>query len=405
MFISWYLARRYFQSYRHTGFLSFIATFTIIGITLGTAALIITLAILAGFEKEIKEKVIGFTSHIQVQGFAGKKLNNYEQSVRLIRDSISEVVNITPFIMQEALIRFKDKVDGIFLKGMDLEGEGFVIKRYLVEGDFFAQTNFGPPHLVIGKKLADRLGIHLGDEIFIFGIPQGIAENFQPRVMKFKVGGIYESGMTEYDDFFAFTNLKETQTLFQLGNSISGIDIRIEHIEKIEQVAIQIQNLLGYPHQARTVFQLYRNLFSWIELQKKLSPILLWLIIIVATVNLIGTLLMYIIEKVKSIGIIRSLGASKFVIQKMYILQGIMLSLIGIIFGNALALILSLIQEQYKLFKIPSDVYFMSAVPIAIKFEHYIIVSIIAFILSFITTLLPSRSAANINIIEAIRFE
>jgi lipoprotein-releasing system permease protein len=401
---SYFIAKRYIAGQRRNGFLSFITTFAILGVTLGTAALIITVCILDGFEREIKLKVIGFTSHIQVQGFHGQPLFDYEKSIAKVQKQVQGIKGISPFVAKEGMIRFRDAVDGIFLKGVDINRDVSMTKHYIISGSFLNNSKNGIAQIAIGKKLADRLNVNLGDKVVVFGLPIGESQSLRPRVKQFQVVGLYESGMSEYDDIYAYTSLENAQNIFQTGDAITGLEVIVDDINTVDEKASAIQETLGYPHYARTVFQQYRNLFSWVELQKELSPVLLALIIIVATVNIIGTLLMFVLEKTKAIGILKSLGAGRREIQNIFILQGLVIASIGIIIGNIIAYLLCWLQLQFHLMSLPSDIYYMSSVPINIRVESFAIITVIAFVLCLLTTILPARAAAKLDTISALRF-
>jgi len=237
----------------------------------------------------------------------------------------------------------------------------------------------------------------------VFGIGR-LAEGAQPRVMQFRVAGIYESGMSEYDDTFAFTDLGSAQTLFQLVDAVSGIDLLLSTPDSAVAVAQGVQDLLGYPHYARTVFDSYRNLFSWIELQKKPIPIILGLIIIVATVNIIGTLLMMVLDKTREIGVLRAMGATRGGIMRIFLRQGLTVALIGTFLGNVFGFGLCYAQLNFRFFALPSDIYFMSAVPIQLRWEDFALVSVLSIGLSLLSSLLPARLAARLRPVNAIRF-
>ncbi|MBI4547870.1 MAG: ABC transporter permease [Ignavibacteriae bacterium] len=385
-------------------FLSFISSIAILGVMLGTAALIITLSILDGFEREIKEKVVGFTSHVQVQGFQNLPLPYDQRSIDRVTREIPDVMSISPYAAREGMIRAGEAVDGIFLKGIDPSQNVSIPQRYLVEGTFLSGEQQGINQIILGKKLANRLNVTIGHKLVVFALPRGKNQSLTPRAMQFQLVGIYESGMAEYDDIYAYTHLRSAQKLFQVGEDVLGYDILVKDIMNVDAVAKRVQELLGYPHYARTVFQQYRNLFSWVELQKKLSPLLLGLIIIVATVNIIGTLLMFVLEKTEAIGILKSLGATPKFIQNIFMLQGLVIGFAGIILGNGLAFLFCWVQQQFTVISIPSDIYYMSAVPIVLRAENFVIVTLAAFLLCLITSILPSRAAAKVDPVTALRF-
>lgn len=403
MSYKWFIAKRYIFSRRRSRFISFITGFSILGVTLGTAALIITLSILAGFEKEIKDKVFGFMTHVHVQGFQGQTLNDHQKSVALVREKISRVKGISPFVAKEAMIRAGDNVDGIYLKGIDVANDISQTRKYIKEGRYFSASSQDESDIVIGKKLATKLNVTIGNIVVVFGLPKGDS-NFQPRAASYKIIGIFESGMAEYDDVFAYVGLSSAQKLFGLGDGVLGYDVLVDSLQNASQVSTEIQNLLSYPHYATTATQLYRNLFAWIELQKKPAPILLGLIIIVAVVNIIGTLLMMVLEKVQDIGSLKSLGASQKGIQQIFLMQGMFISLVGIFLGNLIAFILCYLQLEFRFFALPSDIYFMSAVPILLNWQNFALVSFVVFVLCVLSSLIPSRAAAKLDAVTSLRF-
>jgi lipoprotein-releasing system permease protein len=377
---------------------------TVLGVMLGTAALIITLSVLSGFESEIKEKVVTFTSQIQVLGYQNEPLQQYRRSIDRVEQQVPGVESISPFAAREGMIRSHDGVDGILLKGVDLSRDRVTRRQRLVNGRFLQGGEHAGPELVIGNKLARRLNCSVGDKLVVFALPSGTVPSTQPRAKQFQLVGIYESGMAEFDDIYAFTALRDAQNLFRMEDDVSGFDVLVTDINAVDQVAAQIETVLGYPHFTRTVFQLYRNLFSWVELQKKLSPVLLSLISVVATVNIIGTILMFVLEKIRAIAILKSLGAGPALIRRIFILQGLCIASVGVAFGNALAYLCCWLQLTFRIISLPSEIYYMNAVPILLRPENFLIVTAVALLVSLLTTLLPSRAAARLDPIAALRF-
>ncbi|MBP1691657.1 MAG: Lipoprotein-releasing system permease protein [Bacteroidetes bacterium] len=399
-----FIASRYLQSRRNAGFFSFIAGIAILGVMLGTATLIIALSVLGGFEREITEKVVGFTSHVQITGFQNLPLRDYRENARLLASSSPVIMSVTPYVAREALIRSKQGVDGIMLKGIDPETEAVAARKYLVAGEFRIDREQGAtPGIVLGRKLASRLALEVGDRVVVFGIGR-LLQDGQGRAMAFRVTGIYESGMAEYDDVYAYTGIQDAQVLFQIPDAASGFDIQLSRVDSADAVAERAADLLGYPHYARTVFESYRNLFSWIELQKKPIPIILGLIIIVATVNIIGTLLMMVLDKTREVGVLATLGATRWGITRVFLRQGLTIALVGTVLGNLLAFILLTLQQNFKILSLPSDIYFMTSVPVLMRWEDFLVVSAITVALSMLSALIPARLAARLDPVTAIRF-
>ncbi len=399
-----FIVKRYFQSKRKGGFISFITIIGIVGVMLGVAALLIALTILGGFEKEIKEKLIGFSAHIQVVGFQNQPLPDYEDAMLRLRTEIPGIKAVSPVVTRESIIRAKGKTEGILLKGIDEATDVTSTRRHIVDGKFDVGSLFGPPKLVIGKKLARKLNLAVGDRAILFGIGGNLKSVGSPLVRQFEVAGIYETGMAEYDDIYVYTSLPAAQNLLQLQGRVTGFDLLVNDLGEASAIADRIQELLGYPYYARTVFQLYRNLFTWIDLQKKPTPIILGLIIIVATANIIGTLLMVVMEKTSEIGILKSMGATSGGIRKIFVAEGLLIGLAGTILGNGRAYGLSWLQLHEKILSLPEQIYFMSSVPILFRLENFIAVSTISLALCLLATLIPSTLASRLKPIAAIRF-
>ncbi|MGB9773077.1 MAG: FtsX-like permease family protein [Bacteroidota bacterium] len=400
-----FVVRRHVRSRRRGGFLSFISLFSILGVAIGTAALIIALSILGGFEREIKTKVIQFTSHVQVTGFESEPLTTYQSAIAELRDSISSITEITPFVSREAMIKSRESIEGVRVKGIPPDSPWSFLRRYLVGGTLkLASKDKGINPLIVGTRLARKLAVSLGDTVLIFGISDETGAPLTPRILRFRVTGLYETGMSEYDDVDVYTSMQAAQQLFSLNNAATGIDIMLQDVSQAPVVAGRIQTLLGWPYYARTVFQLYRNLFTWIELQKKLVPIVLAIIMIVATVNIIGTLLMIVLEKRPEIGILRAIGSTRGGISQIFLAEGFLLGLIGTILGNVIGYVTCWFELTYHFFSLPSQIYFMSSVPILLRWENFVLVSALALALSVLTSVFPSRIAARIEPVKAIRF-
>jgi lipoprotein-releasing system permease protein len=259
------------------------------------------------------------------------------------------------------------------------------------------------PKLVVGRKLAARLLLDIGHTVVVFGTGRS-GDLGRLRVMQFRVSGIYESGMSDYDDIYAFTALSDAQTVFQMGDAVTGYDVLLTDPDSAAAVAPRLQEMLGYPHYVRTMYQTYRNLFSWIELQKEPVPIILGLIIIVATVNIIGTLLMMVLSKTKEIGILSSMGATRWGISRIFLRQGLTIGFRGTLMGNVLAFALCYWQLTFRVFSLDSDIYFMSSVPILMKPEYFLMVSGVSIVLCILSSFIPARLAAKFDPVTAIRF-
>ncbi|MGO9480706.1 MAG: ABC transporter permease [Candidatus Kryptoniota bacterium] len=412
------------KSQSHNKFVSFLTFFAIAGIAIGTMALLITVSILNGFEKKIADNVSSFTSNIEIQGFERVPLPDY-LSVLATISARQNVKSVSPFIEHEAMIRATGRTnllpaaeasnltEGVLLKGILSQYDNSSLRNDIVSGKYGFSTESGKGNrgaglnpLLIGSKLARRLNASVGDTAFIFGV-EGLPSPLNPpRVLPFIVTGIYETGMSEYDDIYAYTNLDAASYLFDIPpDNVSGYDIMVRDLGQVGNTAENLQRILGYPYYPRTMYQMYRNLFAWIELQKKPIPIIMALIIIVATFNVIGTLLMIVLEKINAVGVLKTLGATRKAIAQIFLMQGAFIGTAGTLVGSALAYCLLEVQAKYDLIHIPGDVYFMNTVPVAIHFSDFLLIGGIAFVLSVLASYLPARAASGFDPLESVRFQ
>ncbi len=406
-----FIARRLAQSRSHNRFVSFITLFAVIGLAIGTMALLITVSILNGFQKKIAENVSNFTANIEIRGFENVPLTDYQAALRKI-ESHNNVKSVSPFVSHEAMIRVHrthrvnaPSTGGILLKGILPEYDNSNLRHEIKSGKYALSDIGNMAPLLIGRKLARKLEIDVGDTVFIFGV-EGLPSPLNPpKVLSFVVTGIYETGMSQYDDIYGYTNLKSASYLFDMPpNSVSGFDVMVDNLDTVAATSHDLELALGYPYYPRTMYQMYRNLFAWIQLQKKPIPIVIALIIIVAAINIVGTLLMIVIEKMNEVGVLKTLGATRRSITRIFLIQGAFIGAVGTLVGSGLAFILLEIQKRYSLIHIPGDVYFMNTVPVSIHATDFLLIGGIAFALSLLASYLPARTASGFDPLESVRY-
>jgi len=402
-----FLLSRYIKSRKDSKFISTISIITVSGITLGVAVVIIALTILDGFNKIVTEKIINLNSHIKITAFGNRDLPNPDLIIpKITKEFGSEIINIEPFVSKLSIIKNKNYTEGITITGLSEANLKSTLNKYLLEGTFNDTSNYRP-QIYIGKRLAEKLFVKNGDRVTVFSLHQNKIPSIDnpPSIEQFFVDGIYESGMSEYDDLNAYINIEEAKKIFGMEDEISGYNIKVADISKIDSVADKLQEFLGYPYYVRTIFRVHQNIFTWLELQKEPIPIILGLIIFVAVFNIVGTLLMIILERTSTIGILRSLGMKRKKISLLFVLHGFYLTILGTVFGNLLAYLLSIIQEKLNIISLPSTVYFVSSVPVSIELKNYILVTSITIIIALLASLIPSIVASKIKPISAIRFD
>lgn len=399
-----FISTRYILSNKDSRLLNLISVITIVGIALGVATLIIALSVLKGFERTLTQKITDFDSHIKITSFKDV-LPEYESYLNKISSELNGQIDfISPFVSKLAIISSKNRKEGINIIGILPGKAADKVKSNLIAGTFDLKES---KSIIIGKTLATKLLVKVGDKVTLFALRNDKIPSMEelPNIEQFYISGIFESGMAEYDDLIGYTNLYSAQNLFSLQSSINGIDIKLKSISKIDSLANFIRRESRYPYRVKTIFEIHRNIFTWIDLQKEPIPIILGLIILVAVFNIISALLMLVLEKTNAIGIIKSLGAKGKQIIRIFIYQGIYLSILGILAGNFLAWLLMFLQIELNIIKVPSSVYFVTRVPIEMTIDTFLLVSSVTFVLAIIASLIPSYFASRINPVTALRFD
>jgi lipoprotein-releasing system permease protein len=395
-----FISRKYLVSKQDSRFINFITVISIIGIALGVSAVVIALSILNGFEKTITSKIVDFDSHIQVLSYRSISPDFRKNSAVIEQLTGSDSANISYFASKKGIIKSRNNVEGVNIKG----NSSFIsLARNMVDGKHPEASD----QVLLGKKLANKLQVWTGDKVTVFALNRDkmpSPENL-PNIKSFIVSGIFESGMAEYDDLNIYLSLSSAQALFNIGDNITGYDIRVNNISKIDSLTELLNTKLRYPHFAKSIYQTHRNIFTWLELQKKPIPIVLGLIIVVAVFNIIGTLLMIVLEKTPAIGVLKSLGARNKQVIRIFIYQGVFLSIAGIMLGNLLSFILLFIQLEYNVISLPSSIYFVSNVPVELSAGIFILVSVITFVLALAASIIPSYIASRIRPVSALRFQ
>ncbi len=404
MFFSLFVSKKFTFSRKDSKFISFISAISVAGIALGVATLVIALSILNGFERTITNKLVDFDSHIKIMSYRST-LPDYHVFDKEIKSwTDNNLKEISPYASKLAIISGKKIKEGVNIKGI-LPEFGSSIRKNIIKGEFKLDVGDNAS-IIIGQKLANKLRVQNGERITLFSLMNDelpSPENL-PSIKRFTITGIFESGMAEYDDLNVYIHLNEAQKLFGIGDNVTGYDITVNNVTKIDSLTELLSAKLRYPHFVRSIYQLHRNIFTWIELQKKPIPIILALIIIVAVFNIIGTLLMVVLEKTNAVGVLKSIGASGMQVISIFLVQGIFLALIGIAAGNILAFILLKIQLSYHIISLPSSVYFMSEVPIEMTWHIFAGVSALTFILCILAATLPSYIASKVSPVTSLRF-
>jgi lipoprotein-releasing system permease protein len=425
MSYEFFVSLRYLRAKRKQVFVSVITLISVAGIFLGVAALIIVLAVMNGFETDLRNKILGINSHIVLMEYSGPM----KQHAQVIRDikNVPGVVAATPFIYSQAMVKSGNSASGIVLRGLQVESAFQVITLgKMKEGGMdFLQADRRPvqkidpglvdlPGIIVGKELAKNLGIFLFQPISIVS-PTGMVTpmGMVPRMKRFLVVGIFDSGFYEYDSTLAFLSLKDCQDFLNMGDLVTGVEIRVHDIYKADAIAKTIERKLGFPYWARHWMEMNKNLFAALRLEKRVMFIILSLIVLVAAFNIITTLIMVVMEKSKDIAILKSMGATSRGIMKIFILQGVIIGTIGTLLGAAGGITVALNLSKISIFVekllgvkiLPGDVYYLSELPSRVHYGDVAVIIAGSLIICFLSTIYPSWRASKLDPAEALRYE
>jgi len=425
MSYEFFVSLRYLRAKRKQVFVSVITFISIAGIFLGVAALIIVLAVMNGFETDLRNKILGINSHVVLMEYNGP-MKQYPQVIKNI-ENVPGVAAATPFIYSQAMVKSGNSASGVVLRGLALESAFQVITlEKMKEGRMdFLRVDKRPaeriepglidlPGVIVGKELAKNLGIFLYQPISIVS-PTGVATpmGMIPRMKRFLVVGIFDSGFYEYDSTLAFVSLKDCQEFLNMGEQVTGVEIRVNDIYKADVIAKAIERKLGFPYWARHWMEMNKNLFAALRLEKRVMFIILSLIVLVAAFNIITTLIMVVMEKNKDIAILKSMGATAKSIMKIFILQGVIIGAIGTLLGAAGGITVALNLSKISVFVenllgikiLPGDVYYLNELPSRVNYGDVSIIIAGSLLICFLSTIYPSWRASKLDPAEALRYE
>jgi len=404
-----FVGTRYLRAKQKETFISLITILSIAGVTVGVMALIVVIAVMAGFESDLKSRILGIESHLVIMRHGGH-MTDYQETLKNV-GSHEGVIAATPFIYTQTMLRSASGVSGAVLRGIDPDSVKDVINVFKdvvppqKHDKMEAEQDNDVPSIVLGKELARRLGVTRSDTVYLIS-PAGILSpiGHVPAMKRFQVSDIFESGMYEYDGSLAFIHLEDAQKILRMGDSVTGIEVRVKDIYKAGDIAEKIVSELGFPYWARDWTQMNQNLFAALKLEKTVMFIILALIILVAAFNIASTLIMMVMEKTRDIAILKAMGATDKSIGKIFVIKGVVIGAIGTFIGVTLGFVLCKLLEKYKFIELPGDVYYISTLPVRMELLDIVLIATAAIVICFLATLYPARQASKLNPVEAIRY-
>ena len=408
MFFELFLSLRYLRAKRKQAFISVITVISVLGVMIGVMALVVVLSVMNGFRADLMSKILGVKSHLLVLSYEGA-FNDYKRVAGRV-GQVEGAVATTPFIHSQVMVNRSGNVSGAILRGVHPETAGNVlsIEGMIKDGSLSSLESSwdGLPTIIIGSELSKQLGAYPGDILNMIS-PEGKLTPMGrvPNSQKYKVAAVFDSGMYEYDASMVFVSLKEAQAFLGFGDRVSGLEVRVKDVYRSDKVGIKIQNALGNPYWTKDWKVMNRSLFSALKLEKFAMFVILTMIVLVGALNIISTLVMVVMEKTRDVSILRAMGASAKSIMTIFMVQGLLVGLVGTLAGLASGLGICHLLARYKFISLPSDVYYITTLPVRVEFWDVCLVSLSAVVISFLATIYPSWHASKLNPVEAIRYE
>jgi lipoprotein-releasing system permease protein len=416
-----FISLRYLRAKRREVFISLITAISTVGVMIGVMTLNIVLAVMTGFEEDLRDRILGFNPHVVISS-AGGTIRDYSSLVEQI-GQVPGVVAAAPFIYGQVMVNSRQSVAGVLVRGVEptLASKVVDVGDHIRDGSL---AGLGQPYgvtvrtgseertvelsgVVLGTELAQQLGVLPGDPISVVSPlsttpgPLGMI----PKVKRFVVAALFDSGMYEYDSTLIYMALRDAQNFFELGESVTGIEVRVADVYDAPAIARRIEQELGLLYRARDWTEINRNLFAALALEKIVYFIVLLLIVLVAAFNIIATLIMVVMEKRKDIAVLKSMGATSGSIGRIFIYKGLIIGVTGTLLGSLLGFGGCWALDRYEFIKLPEGVFYVSTLPVKMYGENFLLVGMASVLICLLATIYPARQAARLAPVEVIRYE
>ncbi len=406
MGVELFIAGKYLRAKRKEGFISLITLLSVSGVILGVMALVVVIAVMSGSETEFRNRILGLEPHILVMNYSGHFIPDPD-----MEDKIRQTPGVTavsPVLFGQAMIRTANSFSGIIIRGIEPEKGAALIKGYTpedLENALNATTiTKGIPGIILGHSLAQAVRVMKGDRVILMSASGIISPMGQiPSMKQFVVTGTFKSGMSEYDSSLAYARLDQVQALVSAKGRISAFGIWTDEIFKVKDLSQNELGFINYPYYLRNWMDINHSLFSALKLEKTAMFVILTLIILVAAFNIASALIMMVMEKTRDIAVLKAMGATNSMIRRIFIIQGMIIGIIGTGIGTTLGVVICYILKRYEFIKLP-EAYPFSTLPVQLEYSDVILTAVSALVICFLATLYPSFKASRMNPVEAIRY-
>ncbi len=443
MSFEFFIALRYLKSRKRERFISVLTFLSIAGVALGVAVVFFVNSMMNGFETEVKSRIGGTISHITVYGYGNSGIRDYDELIDEV-NALQGITGAAPVVLGKAVVGSEHDNDGVLVRGVDPQDISRVsnIKEHMYRGNFGFEPDNGLPGTVLGRGLARRLQVTIGDTVYIASLKgRSLSLGMSDvKITRFRLNGIFETGMYDYDDYFMFISIPDAQQIFKLRDSrtrtrnkllsignpliepfamnymqpseiyqpadpVSAIQVKVDDPARVQPITQRLDSRIGMFYLVRNWVDSHANLFYWMKWEKILLTLAMFLIVAVASFNIISTLVMVVLEKQSEVAILKSMGANPGSIVKIFMIIGLISGLIGTFIGSILGLGLCWLQIQFKIISLPGDIYFLSFLPIEMRLVDFIVISVLAVILTFLATIYPALRAGRLYPLEIIRYQ
>ncbi len=417
-----FVSLRYLRAKRSERFISLITFFSTLGVLLGVMTLNIVLAVMTGFEEDLRNRILGFNPHIVVSSLSST-ITDYKATVEKAKQ-VPGVITATPVVYGQVMVSSRQRVSGVVVRAVEPELASSVVNviAHIAVGslddigkerDISVSEGTGTRDvrlsgIIIGEELRKQLEVQVGEPISLVSPLQTTPGplGMVPKVKRFFVAGAFKSGMVDYDSTLIYMGLADAQKFFDIGDRVTGIEVRVQHPYDAPEVANALQSQLGITYTARDWTRINSNIFAALRLEKFVYSLVILLIVLVAAFNIIATLIMVVMEKRKDIAVLKSIGATSKSISRIFIFKGFVIGAVGALLGTVLGYVVCwMMQEGYIRVPLPPDVFYVNTVPIKIYPENFLIVGVAALLICLLATIYPARQAAKLSPVEVIRYE